>query len=288
MAEPDVKAPGGGKGTVKIFGQSMSKKTLMIAALVGAGVLGYAYYSKRKNASSGTAAAGATGSIDPATGYPYGSAEDTAALAAQSGSGTTGGYGGIDPLTGLPYGSVQDQQALQDSGFPVGATGAGSTSSTSPAATTVTNAEWEQECIANLEAGGVDQATISNAESGLPRYLAHLTMSSAQGTAVQLAVGLTGPPPSGGPYSIRIAPSPPKPPPAAKVRIPALTGERVENANSALQSLGLKSSFGSRKPGVAYTVTATSPKAGTEVAKGSTVHLSIREVLNTPIPHERG
>ena len=49
MAEPDVKAPG---GSVKLFGQSVSKKTLSIAGLVAAGVLGYAWWRKSRNSSA--------------------------------------------------------------------------------------------------------------------------------------------------------------------------------------------------------------------------------------------
>jgi hypothetical protein len=207
MGEPDVKAP---SGTVKLFGQAVSKKTLMIGGLVGAGVLGYAWYRKSKSgggaaAAAGTSAAAAGAGTDPATGYPYGSAQDTAALSAQQDSGLDTNAGSdIDPQTGYPYDSAQDLAQL-------GYTSSGGAASTTAAATTVS--QWEQECISNLESGGVDATTISNAEAGLPRYLAHLSLSSAQATAVQLAVGLTGPPPGGGTYSIIAAPA--APPPAA-------------------------------------------------------------------------
>jgi hypothetical protein len=196
MAEPDVKAP---SGTVKIFGQSVSKKTLMIGGLIGAGVLGYAWYRKSKNGGSSTSAAAdtsATAGIDAATGYPYGSAEDTAALSAQQDSGLDTNAGSdIDPETGYPYDSAQDLAQL---GY---TSGGGSGSGSGSTVTTI--AQWEQECISNMQAGGVDAATLSAAEEGLPRYLAHLPqLSSADATAVQLAVGLTGPPPGGGTYNI--------------------------------------------------------------------------------------
>ena len=205
------------KGSVKLFGQHMSKKTLGVAALVGVGVIGYAYYRKSKGASSASTATTAT--TDPATGYPYGSAEDTAALAAQdSGTNTNlsgvGSYGAIDPNTGIPYA----QEVATGGG---GATGTGTTTTTA----SITNAQWEQEAISDLEAGGVAQSVINDAESGLPRYLAKLKLSSGQATAVQMAVGLAGPPPEGGPFSIiPAAPAPiPFPPkkPAAKPKEPA-------------------------------------------------------------------
>jgi LysM repeat protein len=189
------------KGSVKLFGQHMSKKTLGVAALVGVGVIGYAYYRKSKGASSASTATTAT--TDPATGYPYGSAEDTAALAAQdSGTNTNlsgvGSYGAIDPNTGIPYA----QEVATGGG---GATGTGTTTTTA----SVTNSQWEQEAISDLEAGGVAQSVVNDAESGLPRYLAKLKLSSGQATAVQMAVGLAGPPPEGGPFSI--IPSAPAP-----------------------------------------------------------------------------
>jgi hypothetical protein len=191
MAEPAAPA-GGGKGTVKIAGQHLSKKTLMIAGLVGAGVIGYAYY--RKSKSSGSAASTTTAGTDPATGYPYGSPEDTAALAAQTAGTNTnlsgaGAYGAIDPNTGIPY-----AQEVASGG------GAGGSSTT--AAASVTNSQWEQEAISDLEAGGVAQNVVSDAEAGLPRYLAKLSLTSGQATAVQMAVGLAGPPPEGGPFNI--------------------------------------------------------------------------------------
>jgi PASTA domain len=278
MAEPDVKTPGGG-GTVKLFGQSVSKKTLMIGGLVGAGVLGYAWYRKSKNssaaaASTDTSATDSTAGIDPATGYPYGSAEDTEALSAQQDSGLDTNTGSdIDPETGYPYDSTQDLAAL-------GYTSTGGTGSTgSTGSTATTPSEWEQEAITNLQDGGVSAATLSAAEEGLPRYLANLPqLSSADVTAVQLAVGLTGPAP-GGPYSIiQPAPAPPgtgSGSGSGTVTVPRLAGDRVEDATSALTSLGLKGTFGARKPNVAYWVTASSPKAGAKVAAGSTVKLTI-------------
>src|ERR1700685_2457696 len=152
MAEPDVKAPGG-SGTVKLFGQSVSKKTLMIGGLVGSGVLGSACWRKSRNSSaaaSTTTAAADTSTdaeIDPATGYPYGSAEDTSALSAQQDSGLDTNTGSdIDPETGYPYDSTQDLAAL---GY-TSTGGAGSSSSS----TATTIAQWEQEAIANLQKGG--------------------------------------------------------------------------------------------------------------------------------------
>lgn len=271
----------------------VSKKALVVTGVVAGGVLAYAYYRHSKTASAATTAPSATTSagtvtdpagnvcaaLDPNSGYCPGTAQDLAYQESE-GTGENGlGDSDIDPQTGYVYGSPQDEAALATLYGTGSGTGTSSTSSTSTA-TVTTNAEWEQECIANLQAGGVDATTIANAESGLPRYLAKLSLSSAQATAVQLAVGLTGEPPVGGPFSIITAPSSPGGTGGtgtANVTVPALSnGTRVEDANSALKALGLTSTLSeSRKAGVAYYVIGQSPKAGTSVAVGSNVKLTI-------------
>jgi hypothetical protein len=178
------------KGEVKLpgFGK-VSKKGLMVAGVVGGGVLAYAYMRRSKTAAAGTAAADPN--LDPVTGYDYGTPQDTAALAAQQGLSTDPGLSGL----GLGGGGINPVNPVAPAPAP-----------------SATNAQWEQEAIGDLEAGGVAQSTISQAEAGLPRYLAKLELSQAQATAVQMAVGLAGPPPDGGPFSIRVRPDPPPKP----------------------------------------------------------------------------
>jgi hypothetical protein len=137
----------------------------------------------------------------------------------------------------------------------------------SPAPVT-TNAEWEQEAIADLQDGGVSQATVNDAESGLPRYLAHLTLSSAQAAAVQMAVGLAGKPPEGGPFSIRHAPSGHQPPPGTKVKVPDVAGLQYASGAQLIHAAGLVPH--QQGPG---RIVQQRPAAETEVAKGSTVVL---------------
>jgi hypothetical protein len=283
----DVKLPGLGH---------VSKKTLMIGGVVGGGVLAYAYYrhSKSASATAGTDASGTAGTdssgIDPATGYPYGSTEDEQALAAQQDSGLNTnqlGTGSTDPITGYPYGSPEDEQALQEMGYETGGGGGGSTGTTG---TSTTNAQWEQECITNLEAGGVAQSTISAAESGLPRYLAKLSLSAAQATAVQIAVGLTGQPPVGGPYAIIRTPA--APPSQAGVTVPSLKGLSGSAAKAKLEAAGLKDHQvpAATPKGKHATVTSQSPAAGKKVSKGSsvTVHVSTSaEVGLTGVDHPK-
>ena len=187
---------------------NVNRNAAIAAGVVGAGVLVYAY-SRRKASAATSAAAASTAAdqtaIDPATGQPYGSAADQEALAAQQGYGTgLGGNGTVNGLggNGLYYDPADGQYDLSEPYTGTG-TGTGVTTAGGPA----TVSEWEQTALGDLQDGGVSQATIADAQSGLPRYLAGLTLSAGQAAAVQQAIGLAGEPP-GGPYHIRIAPAP--------------------------------------------------------------------------------
>src|ERR1700720_1048663 len=93
--------------TIKIFGSNLPKPVVFGGgALVLVG--GVYYYRKNKaSAAANTAiAAAGTNAVDPATGYPYGSPEDAAALSTQSAhvdpsTLASGGYG----FTGYAGGS---------------------------------------------------------------------------------------------------------------------------------------------------------------------------------------
>jgi hypothetical protein len=251
-------------GTVKLPGLGpVPKKTLAIVALVGGGVLAYMYIRKARAASgTGTtaAAAGTDPNLDPQTGFDYGTPQDLETLNAGSaglgfGSGLGLGSGGqgsgefFDPNTG---------QFDLSSPFTGGST----------ATAVTTNAEWEQEAIGDLEAGGVAQSTVNAAESGLPRYLAHLTLSEAQASAVQMAVGLAGPPPSGGPFSIRRAAPPPPPKTTNKVKVPDTVGLDYAGGAQLVHAAGLVPH--QEGPG---RIVQQRPAAETTVSKGSAVVL---------------
>lgn len=270
----------------------VSKKAAAVTGVVAGGVLGYAYYrharggSAASTAASGTAAAGMVtdpagntcAALDPSSGYCPGTSQDLAYQDQQDGSSGLGGSD-IDPETGYQYGSAADEAALAElNGGSAGTSGSSGTSGSG--STVTTNAEWEQEAITNLEAGGVAQATITAAESGLPRYLAKLSLSSAQATAVQLAVGLTGDPPVGGPYAIIRAPAtPPKEggTPPVSVTVPKVTGKHGEDAKDALQKAGFKvlQDPATTPRGKTTTVTSQNPAGGTKAAKGSTVSIAV-------------
>jgi hypothetical protein len=170
-----------------------NKKMYLIGGAAGLAIVGFLYI-RNKNSSSAANTAAST-SIDPATGYAYGSPEDLAALAEQQQTGT------IDPSTGYAYGSAQDTAALAaqsgSSGYynPVGTT----------TSTITTNAEWEQEAESLLASSGYNGTTVAAA---LNAYLAGLPLTSDQQSIVQVALAEAGNPPVGS-FSIIPVQTPP-------------------------------------------------------------------------------
>jgi hypothetical protein len=96
-------------GTIHTPVGPIPKKMAVIGGSGIALVLGIIWYRHRKTAAANAAtAATAPGDIDPATGYPYGSPEDAAALSAQGTSltsvgGGSGGGGGGSSIPGTGY-----------------------------------------------------------------------------------------------------------------------------------------------------------------------------------------
>jgi hypothetical protein len=137
----EAKHEGGKKGK----GGFYEKHKIWIFGLGGVALVVIFIMMRSKSASSSAATpAAATAAIDPATGFPYGSAQDLAALSAQAGQSASGASGGsdggssgtgassdIDPATGYTYGSPADIAALGGSGTtttPVTSGGGGVTS----------------------------------------------------------------------------------------------------------------------------------------------------------------
>jgi PASTA domain len=268
---------------VKIGGKQISNWWLAGGV---AGAIGVFILVKRGGLGSKASSSSPT-ATNPLTGLPY--SQDNA----------------IDPLTSMSYlaeaqqyGSVAAaEQAIssgvgqsvgggtgaQTSGFPtIGQVTGGAPTGNSYSS----DAQWAQAVTAGLTNLGYSPTDVAAA---LGLYFQSQPLGSGSDgvsylSIVQAAIAEFGPPPVGTfPLTgTRPPPAPPpkpppghKPPPAAKVTVPALAGDRVQNAASALASLGLRASFGSRRPNVPYYVTATSPGAGARVAPGSTVHLSM-------------
>lgn len=159
--------------TFKIFGSNIPKPV----AYGGGGLIvigGVYYYRKQRTAKAQQASvdqAGAT-SIDPATGYPYGSQEDAAALSAQSNYQLPGSSG---------------------LGF---AGGGGSGSSTTPGSFT-SNAQWAQYVEAyEINNMGADAPTVGNA---IGKYLSGQALTNDMLGLVQSAIAIGGYPPVSGP-----------------------------------------------------------------------------------------
>ncbi len=141
------------------------------------------YYFSRKNAASATGAAnqqtdpaGNIGSIDPATGYVYGTPEDTAALAANN-AGTGGGLtgsGGSGSSGSTVGGQYSDDQA------------------------------WGNAAINYLVGLGIDPATANEA---IGQFLAGQQLTTQQQADVNEAIQALGAPPQP-PGPVGTAPAP--------------------------------------------------------------------------------
>lgn len=169
-------------GELNVGGLKMKKSTALIA---GAGIagLGAIYLVRQRNAQrTATAAAasqnaGANTGIDPATGYPYGSTEDAAALANQnnyiqpySTAGIFGGGGG----TNIPIPATADQPGSFTS-----------------------NAQWSQYVESYLESNeGADPTTVGNA---IGKYITGQPLTPDMIQVVQNAIAIGGQPPVSGP-----------------------------------------------------------------------------------------
>ena len=163
--------------TVKIFGSNLPKPVVYGGA--GLIVVGSIYYYRKNKTASAQAAAvtqAGTNSIDPATGYPYGSPEDAAALQTQNNYVSPTGYG---------Y-----------SGY-AGGSGSGSFGTGQPG-NFLSNAEWAQY-VENYEVNnlGADAPTVGNA---IGKYLTGQPLDvNSMVPIVQSAIAIGGYPPVNGP-----------------------------------------------------------------------------------------
>jgi hypothetical protein len=172
MAGGEVKLPGLGQVKTKYLAGGV------IVVLV---IVGVAYYRNRNAASSAAAGAettatadnSATDSIDPQTGYPYGSAEDTAALEQLSASGSSDlDYGDGEYYSALPTDTV-------------------ATAPNTGPGTFTDNAYWLQYAEQNVTGYSATQI-----QGALSAYLAGMKLTTTQYSIYQAAVGVAGPPPN--------------------------------------------------------------------------------------------
>jgi hypothetical protein len=187
--------------TIKVAGKPMNK-TLVYGGVGVVLVAGIYYYRKNKASAASAASVTAAGSteIDPATGYPYGSAEDAAALSSQS------DY--QSPTVGGGYGY---------SGY-AGGSGAGAFGTSAPG-TFISNADWAQYVEGyEVNTMGADAPTVGNV---IGKYLTGQPLTSDNMVSiVQSAIAIGGYPPVSGPNGhppgyVTSTTAPTTPPPAS-------------------------------------------------------------------------
>ena len=255
-------------GKINIGGVKVSKSVAFIGggALLIGGVLYYRHKQSTDAANAAIATAGAT-TTDPATGYPYGSAEDQAALAAQAGYDT-----GSSADAGYGY-------TTYGGGYGTSTFGAGTPGSF------VNNAEWAQFVVAYMVNNeGADAPTINNA---IGEYLAGQPLTSDIIGLVESCIAIGGYPPVSGPNGdppnyITSSTTPTST--GTTVLVPDCSGGTTGNAHNLLVAAGLvpTDTASSNKGEASWQCTGTNPSAGTTVAKGSEVAILSQAPATTP------
>jgi LysM repeat protein len=103
-----------------------------------------------------------------------------------------GNVGTVDPKTGFVYGSSQDQSALGAQSAGDGGTGSSSSSGSTVAGQYTTNAEWARAAINLLVAQGIDP---TEANTAIEQFISSQTLTVQQQADVNLAIQALGAPP---------------------------------------------------------------------------------------------
>src|SRR5215469_596766 len=162
--------------TVSIGGKKVNK---WAALGIGAGGLVAVYIVYRNHQANAAAASSTAAAEDPLTGYPQGSPQDQAALAAQQSATYGGGFGFGG--SGGNFGTYP----IYSGGSQVGST----TGITYP-----DNASWAQAVETGLSSIGFSATDVAAA---LGRYLGRLSLTTDQASIVQAGIAEYGSPPSG-------------------------------------------------------------------------------------------
>lgn len=189
-------------------GLKVKKKVAIIVGVGGAGIAGYVLYRNSQLKSSGSSTAGySTADVDPQTGYPYGSPEDQAALAALSGGTIGQSNTGASFVGGQTIGYDQFGNPI----YGQGGGGGGGGGVGGPGSFT-NNAQWTAFCESIMGSSGADPIA-----AALGKYLLGQALSDEQVTVVQQATAIGGFPPVAGadgfPPSYHTSPVPPPPDP---------------------------------------------------------------------------
>jgi hypothetical protein len=247
------------EGTMKTpFGEVKKSTAALVGGVVVIGGVLYWRHTQQVNAANAAATAAAANSaanqtgvdntqIDPATGFPYGSAEDEQALASQQGIGyTPWGYGG-------------------------GGTGTTGTTGGPPF---TSNAQWASYAESVMGSTGTDATA-----AALGHYLAGFNpITPDEQTLIDEAIAIAGPVPvpgtDGYPPSIHLGTGGTT---GGNVNVPNVIGQETDAGVRAITAAGLVAKHPPLQPGKGSTITGESPAAGSQVASGSTVNLTIKE-----------
>jgi Fibronectin type III domain len=236
-------------GTVTIAGHQVPK-TLAFGGGALVVVAAIVYYRRKQASSSASSAAAAAGT----------SSTDTAA--------------GIDPATGFPYGSPEDQAALASMGsgfgYPGGGLGGGSGGPlpTGGGGFTV-NSQWAQAAETYMGSNGNDAIA-----AALGKYLTGQPVTQDQAQIIEEAIAAEGNPPVNGPNgmppSFKTIPGGPGP------------GGNAHNPVSGLTatpgSTGIDLSWQASANATDYLVTAVGPGAGPAFKTGGATSTRVRNL----------
>jgi PASTA domain-containing protein len=257
--------------TLNVGGIKVEKKTAAIVVIGVGGIFLIGWYRNKQAAKQQQASVDQAGQsqMDPSTGFPYGSAEDAAALQAQLNYSNPYAYNSSSYAGGQVIGYT-------GSGSPV--YGPGNTGSFT------SNAQWSQYVESYLEQNeGADPTTVGNA---IGKYITGQPLTADMIQVVQNAIAIGGYPPVAGPNG-----NPPNyvtanqptggggnPPPPTGILVPNVVALRLADATGALTAAGLKIGGAKQIKGVSQVVTSQNPSAGTSVQAGSTVMVTAKKV----------
>lgn len=265
--------------TIDIGGKHI-KKTYVYLGVAATAVVGYALYRRQKNASAAatpassttgtpgtsTDPAGNVGTINPATGFVYGSAEDQAALQSAS-AGAYGGYGGY----GGGYGGYGNYGNNNGTGYPQGFTN---------------NAQWAQAAEQYITGGAGGAGSTDPVGNALGKYLTGGELTPDQVGIVNQAIAFEGYPPVSGPNgyppSMRTSPNPP--PPGNTNTVPNVMGQPAGEAFNVITAAGLSPHEDSPNIRPDWIINSQTPRAGTKVRSGSQVRYNAKSPQH-PVDH---
>jgi hypothetical protein len=165
-------------------GLKVNKKVAITVGIASVGIAGYVLYRQSQAKQTTDTSGYSTADVDPQTGYPYGSPEDQAALAAMS-AGTQGQLNSSSFVGGSVLGYDQYGNPIYTQGQGGGITGTGGFTS---------NAQWTQAAEALMGSTGSDAIA-----AALGKYLLGQPLTADQITNVQQAIAAEGFPPVPGP-----------------------------------------------------------------------------------------